>query len=171
MLTSVSVTASVVVARQPAVVSRVLDQPLVDRVEIGSHDVRGRARQAHLAVVEPDRALAHHLDRRQVVRHEQNGSTVVTKRQHLADRAVLEGHVADGQHLVDQQHVGVDVGGDREAESRVHARRVALERRVDKRPEVGKLDDVRRSAARTSRRDRPRMTPLSKMFSRPVSSG
>ena len=62
------------------------------------------------------------------MRHEQDGSPVVAERQHLADRAILEADVADRQHLVDQQHVRVDVGGDGEAEPRVHARRVALQR-------------------------------------------
>ena len=42
----------------------------------------------------------------------------------------------------DQQHIGVDVGSDREAEPREHTRRVALERRINVRPEVGKLDDL-----------------------------
>ena len=34
----------------------------------------------------------------------------------------LEGLVADGEHLVDQQDVGVEVRGDREAEPHEHAR-------------------------------------------------
>ena len=38
----------------------------------------------------------------------------------------LERLVADRQHLVDEQHVGVDVHGDREAEAHVHARGVVL---------------------------------------------
>jgi hypothetical protein len=44
---------------------------------------------------------------------------------------VREALVADRQHLVDQQHVGIDVDGHGEAEAHVHAGRVGLDRRVD----------------------------------------
>ena len=54
----------------------------------------------------------------------------------------LEGEVADGEHLVDEQHLRVDVDGDREAEPHEHARRVELHRRVDELVELGEGDDV-----------------------------
>ena len=54
----------------------------------------------------------------------------------------LELLVADGQHLVDEQDVGVDVDGHREAEAHVHPRRVVLHRGVDEALEPGELDDV-----------------------------
>ena len=53
----------------------------------------------------------------------------------------LEGLVADGEHLVDEQHVGVEVRGDREAQAQEHARRVRRHRRVDEVAELGERDD------------------------------
>ena len=53
-----------------------------------------------------------------------------------------EALVADGQHLVDEQHVGVDVNRDREAEAHVHPRRVGLDRRVDEVVHLGEVDNL-----------------------------
>ena len=53
-----------------------------------------------------------------------------------------EALVADRQHFVDEQHVGVDVDGHGEAEAHVHARRVGLDRRVDEVLQLGELDDL-----------------------------
>ena len=47
---------------------------------------------------------------------------------HLAEALALELGVADGEHLVDEQDVGVEVRGDREGEAHVHAAGVALDR-------------------------------------------
>ena len=54
----------------------------------------------------------------------------------------LEGFVADRQHLVDQEHVGVDVDGHRERQPDVHAGRVVLHRLVDEGPDTGEVDDL-----------------------------
>ena len=61
---------------------------------------------------------------------------------HAVEALALERLVADREHLVDEQHVGVDVDGDREAEAHVHARRVVLHLLVDELLELGELDDV-----------------------------
>ncbi len=62
---------------------------------------------------------------------ENDRATRTTDLFHLAHAAPLELRVADGQHLVDEQDVGLDVSSDGERESEVHPRRVALHRRVD----------------------------------------
>ena len=49
--------------------------------------------------------------------------------------------VADGQHLVDQQHVRVDVDGDGERELDVLAGGVVLDRVVDAGALLGEVDD------------------------------
>ena len=54
----------------------------------------------------------------------------------------LELLVADGEHLVQQQHVDVEVRSDREAERRVHARRVRPHRHVDEPLELREGDDL-----------------------------
>jgi len=59
-----------------------------------------------------------------------------------AEALLLERAITDGEHFVDQQDVGIEVCGDREAEPDVHARRVPLHRHVDKRCNARKLDDL-----------------------------
>ena len=67
----------------------------------------------------------------------------------------LEQLVADGEHLVDEQHVGVEVDGDGEPEAHVHARRVVLDRLVDELGELGEVDDVVEDAGRSRVRPMP----------------
>ena len=61
---------------------------------------------------------------------------------HALEALLLERLVADREHLVDEQDVGLDVDGDGEAEAHVHARRVVLHRRVDELLELGEGDDL-----------------------------
>ena len=56
----------------------------------------------------------------------------------LVEALAGEAFVADGQDLVDEEHLGVDVDRHGEAQARVHPRRVRLHRGVD---EVGKLGE------------------------------
>ena len=60
--------------------------------------------------------------------------------------AVGEGLVAHGEHLVDQQHVGIGVDRHREAEAHVHPRGVVLDRLLHEVAEAGELHDVRVAA-------------------------
>ena len=53
---------------------------------------------------------------------------------------LLEGRVADGQHLVDQQDVRVDLDRHRERQPDVHAGGVVLELEVLELLELGELD-------------------------------
>ena len=89
----------------------------------------------------------------------------------LVEALVGEALVADGQHLVDQQHVGIDVDRHGEPEAHVHARRVGLDRRVDELLAARRTRRSRRSAARSRASVRPSMMPLMKTFSRPEISG
>ena len=50
--------------------------------------------------------------------------------------------VAHGEDLVDEEHVGVDVDGDREAEAHVHPGRVRLDGGVDELAQLGEVDDL-----------------------------
>ena len=50
--------------------------------------------------------------------------------------------VTDGEHLVDEQDVGIGVHGDREGETDVHAGRVELDLGVDEVADAGELEDV-----------------------------
>ena len=60
----------------------------------------------------------------------------------LAEALALELLVADGEHLVEQQHVGLDVRGDGEAEPHVHPRRVGAHGQVDELLELRERDDL-----------------------------
>ena len=79
--------------------------------------------------------------------------------------------VADGEHLVDEQDLRLEVRGDREREPHVHPARVALHRRVEEPLDLGELDDLVELARRSPRVRMPRIAPFRKTFSRPVSSG
>ena len=61
---------------------------------------------------------------------------------HPAEAAALELRVADGEHLVDEQDLRLEMRGDREREPHVHAARVALDRRVDELLDAGEVDDL-----------------------------
>ena len=82
----------------------------------------------------------------------------------------LELGVAHRQHFVDEQDVGLEVCRDREPQADVHAGRVPLDRRVEECGDAGEVHDAVQLAA-ISRRRMPRIAPLRKTFSRPVSSG
>ena len=92
--------------------------------------------------VEPDGPLGDALDRGEVVRDEHEGGAGREHRPHAIDAALLEPGVADGEHLVDEQHVGLEEGRDAEAEPHLHAARVELDLAVDGVLELGELDDV-----------------------------
>ncbi len=60
----------------------------------------------------------------------------------LAEALPLEVLVADREDLVEQEHVRLDVGRDREAEPHVHPGRVRPDRQVDEALELGERDDL-----------------------------
>ena len=61
---------------------------------------------------------------------------------HLIDALLLKRQIAHGQHLVADQQVGGEMRRHREGELDVHARRIALDRRVDELLDLGELDDL-----------------------------
>ena len=61
---------------------------------------------------------------------------------HAAETAPLELGVADGEHLVDEQDLRLEVRRHREGEPHGHPARVALHGRVDEPLDAGELDDL-----------------------------
>src|SRR5438552_1954611 len=61
---------------------------------------------------------------------------------HLAQALLLKHHVADCQHLVDDQDFRLEVGGYGEGEAHVHARAVPLDGRVEKFLDLCKVDNL-----------------------------
>ena len=73
---------------------------------------------------------------------EDDGPTLPPELGHLLEALRAEARVADGEHLVDDDDVRLDVCGDGEREAQVHPPRVALERRVQKALEPREVDDL-----------------------------
>ncbi len=88
----------------------------------------------------------------------------------LVEALLLEGGVADGEHLVDQQDLGVDLDRDREREAHVHAGGVVLQPQVEEVLELGEGDDRRRSARAPACGVSPSMIALIITLSRAVRS-
>ena len=82
---------------------------------------------------------------------------------------LLEGGVADGEHLVDQQDVGVHLDHHREREPHEHAGRVVLQAQVGELLELGELEH-RVEPPRASRGESPSIVALMTTFSRAGSS-
>jgi hypothetical protein len=76
------------------------------------------------------------------VRHEHDRPTPLLELEDLAEALALELLVAYGEHLVEQQHVGVDVRRNRKAEPHVHPGRVRAYRAVDRLLEACERDDL-----------------------------
>ena len=89
---------------------------------------------------------------------------------HLAQTFLLKRRVADRQDLVHDQNFRLQMRGDGERQSHIHAATVSLDRRVEELLDFGKRHDLVEFAL-DLRRLMPRIAPLRKMFSRPVSSG
>ncbi len=98
--------------------------------------------ERHLAVAQQHRAGAEPVDRGGVVRHEDDRSAALLELEDLPEALPLELLVADGEHLVQQQHVDLEVRGDREAEPHIHARRVRAHGDVDEALELREGDDL-----------------------------
>jgi hypothetical protein len=86
------------------------------------------------------------------VRHEDDRLAGVLQVLELLEALLLEGGVADREHLVDEQDVGVDLDGHREREAHAHAGRVVLELEVDELLELREGDDVVEAGARLAPR-------------------
>src|SRR4029453_18218529 len=93
-------------------------------------------------VVEDDPAAADPGDQVEGVGDEQDGAAALLELGDLVQALALEGLVADGQDLVDEQDVGADVERPGETEGHVLARAVVLDLVVDERLELGEGDDV-----------------------------
>ena len=117
-------------------------RPLAAGVEIEIDAPARRPVVLDLAVLEPDRALADPRDGAEVVADEEHRPPLLGELRHLSEAPALELGVADREHLVDDDDVGLDVRRDREGEAQVLAGRVALDGRLEQLLDAGELDDV-----------------------------
>ena len=97
------------------------------RVEVRLGDVARGTVHAKPAPIEPDHPLAEALDGRKIVAHEQEGAAIGAETFEVCQALLHETDVAHRQRLVDDHHVGIDMGHDREGQAHVHAARVGAD--------------------------------------------
>ena len=118
----------------------------VDAREVPLNDRRRRPLRDDAAVLEEHAFRTEALHRVDVVAHEEHRPAAARDVAHAAQALLLKGRVADGEHLVDEQDVGLEVRGHRECQLHVHAARIALDRRIDEAVDFGELDDLLEAA-------------------------
>ena len=136
---------------------------------IFANDFLRRAVLTDLASIDPDSASAQTTNLIHLVAHEQN-RPALRDVAHLAEAFLLERSVADGEDFVHEQDFGLEMRGDGEGEAHLHAAAVVLQGGVEEAFHFGEGYDLVELAADFAAR-MPRMAPLMKTFSRPVSSG
>jgi hypothetical protein len=91
----------------------------------------GRSDAHELALAEPGGLVAERAHLVDGVGDDDDGTALAAEVGELLGALLLEGHVADGQDLVDEQDVGLDVDRHGEPEPHVHAGGVVLHGLVD----------------------------------------
>src|SRR6516164_33143 len=74
--------------------------------------------------------------------YQEHGSSCMGDVAHLAQAFLLKFGIADGEHLVNYQDLGFEMGGHRKSEAYIHARRIALDRSVEELLGLGEGDDL-----------------------------
>ena len=76
-----------------------------------------------------------------IVADKQHGAALVGNLVHFSQALLLKCRIADGQHFVDDEDFGLEVGGDGEGEADVHAAGVKLHGGIDEFLDFGEGDD------------------------------
>src|SRR5262245_55876111 len=105
-------------------------------------DLARRPDRPHATTVEPDRFVAPSLDGRRIVCHEDQRLATLSELGDAIVASLLELLVAHRQHLVDQKNVRIEVDRHREAQARVHPRRIRPHGRVDEVGEPRERHDI-----------------------------
>jgi hypothetical protein len=87
------------------------------------------------------------------------GSAIVDETLSATKALALKQGIPDREDFIDEQKVRIDVGGDREPQTHIHAGRVPFDRMSIKRPMLAK-STILSNRAFTSRRDSPCTEPL-----------
>ena len=110
--------------------------------EIARDNTVRLARHHYAAAVHPQRSATQLRNRGHLMAHENDGSSFASDVTHLRQAALLELRVADGEHLIDDQDVRLEVRGNREREAEIHAAGISLHRRINKTCDAGEFDDL-----------------------------
>ena len=106
-------------------------------------DPRGDAGGDRAPSFQQDRPGAEALDRVHVVAHEEHRPAVSARDVlHTPQALLLELRVADRQHLVHDQHLGLEMRRHRKREPHLHAARVAFDGSIEKLADVGESHDL-----------------------------
>jgi hypothetical protein len=76
------------------------------------------------------------------VRDENDCHTIALELLHATDAFLLECHVSDGQHFVDDQHLRVEVCRNRKPQPGVHPTRITFHGSVNEFGDAGEIDDL-----------------------------
>src|SRR5262249_50532418 len=85
---------------------------------------------------------AKRLDCRHIMTDQQYGAIPSGYFRHFAEAFLLKIGVTDGQHFIDDQYAGIEMGGDSECKPHIHAGGISLHRRVEEFFYAGKIDDL-----------------------------
>src|SRR3954469_11533596 len=122
--------------------SRRLTDTRVLATEVRVNHLVGRPERPHLSALDQQRAVAVVRDRVEVVADEHHRLAFGAEALERDHALLLEALVADREHLVEQEHVEVDLDRDRVREPHLHARREVLQLLVDEALELREGDDV-----------------------------
>ncbi len=95
-----------------------------------------------MTLAQHDRAVAQFADLLRRMRDKDDRLALLLERADLVHALALERLIADGENFVNEEHLGVDVHGNRERETHVHAGRIELHLGVDELADPRELDDV-----------------------------
>ena len=109
---------------------------------VSLNHVRRRAALRNPAFFDKNHLVAKGFDRPQIVRHKEDRLPFTLKLLKALHALALKGQIADRQHLIDQQHIGVHFRGHRKTEPHVHPAGIRLHRLVDKLVHLRKFDDA-----------------------------
>jgi hypothetical protein len=109
---------------------------------------RRRPRRLNAAGIQQNRSRTERLNGVDVVADEKHRAAIgAGDRSHLAEALLLEFRVADREYLVDDQNLGLEMRGDGEGQSDVHAAAEALDGCVEKLLDFGERHDLVEFAA------------------------
>ncbi len=137
---------------------------------VGTADRASVAELDHVSALHQHRAVAEALDGAHVVGDEDDRAPFALEAEELLEALLLEGGVADGEHLVDQQDLRIDLDRDREREPHEHPGRVVLELQVQELLAVRRTRRSRRTVRGPRLRLSPSMIALMITLSRAVRS-
>ena len=93
-------------------------------------------------MIQPDHFLAKPANLVELVADKDDGAAAAGDFTHLPQAFFLKYHISHSQNLINQQRLGLQVGGDGKCQARLHSAAVMFQRRIDKISDLGKGHDL-----------------------------